>query len=114
MNQERYYILALTVLAVLAAVPQIPVDPQIWGMLLAIIGIVAGVLLKYDAQQRTLFYVLTIALPVFSDSLTAFWVVGVWLDAVLDNLAIGVQGLAVGLFVMALLARIQGTRPATV
>ena len=113
MKQERIYLIALTVLAVLATIPQIPVEAQVWGALLALVGIIAGVLLTYDVQQRTLIYVLAVALPVFSNSLTAIWVVGTWLDALLDNLAIGVQGFAVGLFVMALLARIQGTRTAT-
>ena len=113
MNQERIFLFALIVLAVLASIPQIPVDAQIWGALLAIGGIVSGVLVHYrEVIQRVMIYVLSAVIPIFSDCLQPIWVVGPWLDTVLDNLALGVQGTAVGLLVMGLLARIQGTQPA--
>ncbi|HSG66991.1 MAG TPA: hypothetical protein VLD39_18435 [Gammaproteobacteria bacterium] len=112
MNQERIYIIAMILLAVLASIPQIPVDAQIFAALLALVGIVAGVLVHYDVAQRTLIYVLAVALPVFSNGLDAIWVVGPWVNTLFDHLATGVQGLAVGVLVMALLARIQGTHAA--
>jgi hypothetical protein len=113
MNQERIILLAIIALAVLASIPQIPVDAQIWGALLAIVGVVGGVLVNYgEVVQRMLVYVLSAVIPIFSDCLQPIWVVGPWLDSVLDNLALGVQGVAVGLLVMGLLARVQGAKPA--
>ena len=53
-------------------------------------------------------YVLAIAIPVFDNCLDAVWVVGPWLDMLLDHVALGIQGTAVGLFATALLARLQG------
>jgi len=113
MNQERILLLVLIVLAVLASIPQIPVDAQIWGALLAIGGIASGVLVNYrEMIQRVLIYVLSAVIPIFSDCLQPVWVVGPWLNTVLENLALGVQGTAVGLLVMGLLARLQGGKPA--
>ena len=111
MKQERLFLIALVVLAVLASIPQIPVEAQLWGAILAIVGIAAGVLVKYgDAVQRVLIYVLAVAIPTFDNCLDYIWVVGPWINAGLDNLATGIQGVAVGILVMALLARIQGSR----
>ena len=109
MNQERIYLIALLALAVLASVPQLPIDAQIWGALLAIVGIVGGVMINYrEIVQRVMVYVLSAVIPIFSDCLQPIWVVGPWLDMVLDNFGSGVQGVAVGLLVMGLIARITG------
>lgn len=114
MNAERIFLIALIVVALLASIPQIAVDPQIWGAILAIGGLANGVMAKsQEVVQRILIYVLAVTLPVFDDSLTAIWVVGPWFDTLFDNVAIGIQGTAVGLFVMAIVARLQGTQPAS-
>ncbi len=111
MKQERIYIIALVVLALLATIPQIPVEAQIWGALLAIVGIVGGVMVNYpEIVQRLVIYVLAVTLPMFDDVLDNIWVVGPWINALLDNMAMGIQGMAVGLFVMALVARLQGSQ----
>jgi len=113
MNQERIYIIALVVLALLASIEQIPVDAQIWGALLVIVGIVGGVMVNYpEIVQRLVIYVLSVTLPMFDDALDNIWVVGTWINMLLDNMAIGIQGMAVGLFVMALISRLQGNKAA--
>ena len=53
MRQEPIYLIALVVIAVLASIPQIPVDAQIWAALLAIIGIVCGVLVNFGDILQT-------------------------------------------------------------
>lgn len=110
MKQEALLLIAMLAIALLATIPQIPVDAQIWGALLAIIGIVTAVLVNYhkDVNQRIVIYVLAIALPMFNDVLHNIWVVGAWASTFLDNVAIGVQGAAVGVFVMAIIGRITG------
>ena len=114
MNQERIFISALLVLAVLASIPQIPVDAQIWGVILVVVGIVGGVITNYeDLSQRLIVYVVAVALPVFSNSLDAIWVVGPWVNTLLDNVAIGLQGTAVGLFAMGMVGRLTGPTKAT-
>lgn len=110
---ERIVLIALIAIAVLASIPQIPVNAQIWGAVLVIIGLVAGVMLNYeDVMQRLMVYVIAAVLPTISDSLDNIWVVGPWVNTLLDNLATGLQGMALGLFAMALLARLQGSQAA--
>jgi hypothetical protein len=105
---ERIFLIALIALAVLASIPQIPLDAQIWGALLVIVGLVAGVTASYeDMTQRLLVYVIAAVLPTIANSLDAIWVVGHWVNMLLDNFAIGLQGMALGLFAMALAARLR-------
>jgi len=108
MNQERTYLLAIIAVALLASIPQIPVEMSIWGLILVVIGLVGGVMVKYgDPVQRILIYVVAVALPMFSDSLDYVPVVGSWVNTLLDNLALGIQGLAVAVVAMGLMARIK-------
>jgi uncharacterized membrane protein len=107
MNQEKNYIIALIALGVLASIPQIPFD--YWNLILVIVGVVAGVMVKYeDVGQRTLIYLVAVAAPMFSNSLDVVPVIGVWVNGLIDNIAIGIQGMAVALFLTGLIARAKG------
>ena len=109
MNQERIYVIALLAVGLLASIPQIPIDAKIWGTILVVVGIVGGVMVNYDdMMQRLMIYVVAVAMPIFSDALTVIPTVGPWLNTLLDNIAMGIQGMAVGLVVMGLLARAKG------
>ncbi|NIW25130.1 MAG: hypothetical protein GWN29_11490, partial [Gammaproteobacteria bacterium] len=87
MKQEGMLLIAMLVVALLASIPQVPVDAQIWGALLAIVGIVTAVLVYSgaDVSQRIVIYVLAVTLPMFDDVLDNIWVVGTWLNMYLDN-----------------------------
>ena len=109
MNQERMYVIAILAIGLLASIPQIPVDAKIWGMILVVVGIVGGVMVNYsDMMQRLMVYVVAVAMPIFSDALDVLPTVGPWLNMLLDNIATGIQGMAIGLVVMGLLARAKG------
>ena len=109
MNQERMYVIALLAIGLLASIPQIPIDAKIWGIILVVVGIIGGVMVNYDdMMQRLVVYVIAVAMPIFSDSLDVIPAVGPWLNTLLDNIAMGIQGMAVGLVVMGLLARAKG------
>lgn len=109
MNQERMYVIALLAVGLLASIPQIPVDAKIWGMILVVVGVIGGVMVNYeDVMQRLVVYVVAVAMPIFSDSLTVIPTVGPWLNTLLDNIAMGIQGMAVGLVAMGLFARAKG------
>lgn len=109
MKQERLYTIALVVVGLLASIPQIPIDANVWGAILVIVGIVGGVMVNYDdVVQRILIYVVAVAIPIFSDSLDFIPVAGPWINMLLDNIATGIQGMAVGLLVMGLYARAKG------
>ena len=109
MNQERLYVIALVVVALLASIPQIPVEVGVWGAILVIVGIVGGVMVNYEEMmQRLVIYVVAAVLPIIDDSLVNIPAVGDWLNGYFDHVATGVQGMAMGLFVMALVARAKG------
>ena len=108
MKNEKTYVLAWLVIALLASIPQIPVDAGIWGAILVVIGIVGGAMVNYpDLTMRVLIYVLAVALPMFSNALDYIPMVGAWLNGYLDHVATGIQGMAIGLVVMGLLAARQ-------
>lgn len=109
MNQEKNYVIALIALGVLASIPQIPVSADLWATILVIVGVIAGVMVKYeDVGQRTLIYVVAVAAPMFSDSLNAVPVIGGWVNGLIDNIAVGIAGMAVALFLTGLIARARG------
>ena len=106
MGQERLYVIALIVVAILASIPQIPIEANIWGLILVVVGIVGGVMVNYtDLSQRILIYVVAVSLPMIDNSLDNIPAIGAWLNAMFDNMAIGIQGMALGLLVMGLVAR---------
>ena len=107
MNQEKNYVIALIALGVLASIPQIGFD--YWHLILVVVGVIAGVMVKYeDVGQRTLIYVVAVAAPMFSDSLNAVPVIGGWVNGLIDNIAVGIAGMAVALFLTGLIARARG------
>lgn len=108
MKEERIYVIAMLVVGLLATIPQIPVEAAIWGLILVVVGIIGGVMLNYpDVTQRIMIYVVAVALPMFANSLDFIPVAGTHLNAFFDNVAIGIQGMAVGLVTMGLIARVK-------
>jgi hypothetical protein len=106
MKQERIYIIGLIVVSILASISQIPVDAKVWGLILVVVGIVGGVMVNYpELVERLMIYVVAVALPTFSNALVYIPGIGTWLDTLLDNMATGIQGMAVGLLVMGLIKR---------
>ncbi len=105
---ERILTALIVVVAILATIPAVAAAVPYAGLALVILGLVAGVMGESaDVKERTVIYVVAVALPVFSNSLDAIAVVGPWVNSVLDGVATGVQGMAVGLVLMQLKARIM-------
>ena len=106
-NEFRTHLGLLVVVAILATIPQAMGVP--WGIALVLLGLVTGGMgtLGGSAAERTLIYVLAVALPGFSDSLDVIPTIGPWVNQVLDGIATGVQGVAVAVVVMALYGRIM-------
>ena len=103
---ERVLVALLVVIAVVAAIPQAAFLD--WGIVLVILGLIAGAMGNSNsATDRTLIYVLAIALPAFSDSLNVIPTIGPLVNLVLDNLATGIQGMAVAVVLVALYGRLN-------
>jgi hypothetical protein len=113
MNLQQILIILILAAAVLAAIPAIPVSGDLWGVILVVLGLIAGVtgpgtgMGAADIAQRVAVYVIAAVLPTISNSLDPIWVVGPWVNSVLDHVATGIQGMAIGLFVMAVVGRIM-------
>ncbi len=106
---ERILLALIVVVAILGTVPAIAEAAPYAGLALVVLGLVAGFIGSdsADVNQRTAFYVVAVALPVFSDSLDAIAVVGPWVNSVLDGVATGIQGMAVAFVLMQLKVRIM-------
>ena len=114
MNLERILTLLILVVAILAAIPQIPVAAGIWGVALVLIGLASGLMSPAgDITQRIAIYVIAATLPTISNALDPIWVVGPWVNTVLDSMATGIQGMALGLFLMAFKDRVLPAAQAT-
>lgn len=107
MNDERILVYLLVVVAILAAIPQSAMFLP-WGIFLVLLGLIGGLRGESgDAADRTVIYVAAFALPVFSDSLDVIPTIGPWVNQVLDHFALGIQGMAVAIFVMAIYGRLM-------
>ncbi len=106
---ERVLVALIVVVAILGSVPAVAEAVPYGALALVVLGLVAGVMGggSADVNERTVIYVVAVALPGFSNSLDAIAVVGPWLNSVLDGVATGVQGMAVGFVLMQLKARIM-------
>ena len=105
---ERILISLIVVVAILGTIPAGADAVPYVGLALVILGLLAGVMGESpDVNQRTAIYVAAVALPVFSNSLDAIPVVGVWVNAVLDGVATGIQGMAVAFVLLQLKVRIM-------
>ena len=60
-----------------------------------------------DMTQRILIYVVAATLGSISNSLDSIMVIGPWLNAMLDNMQTGIQGIAVAVFMLAMYERIM-------
>ena len=105
MNSERILFAALVVVAILGAIPQLA-NP-VWLTILVLLGLVGGAMAgNPEPSERVLVYVLAGSLPYFSNNLDQIPAVGAWLNLVLDNLAVGIGGVAVTFFAKAIYGRI--------
>jgi hypothetical protein len=84
------------------------------GLILVLAGLVSGVMNSNDdASERLLVYVVAFTIGTISASLNQIPVVGGWVAGVIGDVAIGIQGLAVGLFLMALKNRLMPAAPSS-
>ena len=107
MSTARILTSLLVVSAILANIEQIPF--AYWGLVLVVLGLVAGAMSEDAGQvtQRMVIYLVAIALPTIAGSLNEIPMIGHWVNHVLGDLATGIQGMAVAIFMVALWGRIM-------
>ena len=105
---ERILLALIVAVAILGTIPAVADAVPYAGLALVVLGLVAGLMDENsDVSQRTAIYVVAAVLPGMSDSLDAIAVVGPVVNSVLDGVATGLQGMALGLILMQLKARLM-------
>tara|TARA_Y100001949_G_scaffold92742_1_gene78366 strand:+ start:406 stop:765 length:360 start_codon:yes stop_codon:yes gene_type:complete len=109
MSSDRILLILIVVVSILAAIPQIASTFAMWGLVLVLLGLIAGFMGGYasDSTQRILIYVVAAFIGGIANSLDNIMVVGPWLNAVVDNMQIGIRGIAVAVFMLAMYERIM-------
>ena len=118
MNLERILLIVVVAVAVLNGIPGVGgaegfLATDVGGaglgsLVLVLAGLVAGVMNSNDdASERLLVYVVAFTIAGIAGSLNNIPVIGAWLGGVIGDVALGIQGLAVGLFLMALKNRLM-------
>ena len=89
--------LAIAVIAAFTdAIPMVP-------LILVVLGLIAGFMNPIeDVATRVAYYVLALALPTIANSLDAIPAIGMYLNGILDNVAITIAGIALANFLLAL------------
>ena len=107
MSTENIITALIVVVAIIAATAM---DIPYTALVLLGLGLVAGFMNpSTDMAERTGMLVLAVALPYVADNLAqdALGLVGEFLDDTLDNIAVGVAGMYIANFVIALIGRIK-------
>ena len=109
MSSDRILLILIVVVSILAVIPQLAAQFAYWGLVLVVLGLVAGGMGEYgsDMTQRILIYVIAVSLTQITGSLDAIPTVGPWVGHVLNNMATGIQGIAIAVFVLAMYERIM-------
>jgi hypothetical protein len=107
MSTSRILTILLVVAAILASIPAISM--QYWHLILVVLGLVAGAMSEDAGQvtQRMVIYLVALALPEIAKSMGAIPEIGDHITRALTHLALGIQGMAVAIFMMALWGRIM-------
>ena len=106
MDSDRILMLLLLIVAVIAAIVEIPYT----GLALLALGLVSGFLNPVDdIMERTAYLVAAVAAPVAADNLDLIPAVGSYLNAIIDGIAIGAAGMWISSFTRGLVSRISSS-----
>jgi len=104
---DRILTAVMLLVAVLATVPAVNAAFPYAGLVLVVLGLVAGFMAELDVQHRIAYYVLAGLLPSIANGMDVIPVLGPWLNSLLDAIALGLQGSAVALFLLAVKSKLM-------
>ncbi|MBS25361.1 MAG: hypothetical protein CMQ28_06940 [Gammaproteobacteria bacterium] len=106
MDSDRILMLLLLVVAVIAAIVEIPYT----GLALLALGLVSGYLNPAEEiMERTAYLIAAVAAPVAADNLDLIPAIGSYLNAIIDGIAIGAAGMWISSFSRGLVSRISSS-----
>ena len=108
MSSENIIIALIVAIAVIGAIAGESIDAQYVALALVGLGLVTGFMSpSSDMGERTGMLLIAVALPAVANQLDAIPAVGMYLNSILDNVAVGVAGMYLANFTIALVGRIK-------
>ena len=104
MNLEKYLIALMLLVALIAAIVEVPYS----SLALLLLGLGSGFMNSIDdIMERTAYLLVAIAAPAVSDNLELIPAVGTYLNAIIDGIAIAAAGIWIASFSTALVSSVM-------
>ena len=104
MNLEKYLIALMLLVALIAAIVEVPYS----SLALLLLGLGSGFMNSIDdIMERTAYLLVAIAAPAVSDNLDLIPAVGSYLNAIIDGIAIAAAGIWIASFSTALVSSVM-------
>jgi hypothetical protein len=104
MNLEKYLIALMLLVALIAAIVEVPYS----SLALLLLGLGSGFMNSIDdIMERTAYLLVAFAAPVVSDNLDLIPEVGTYLNSIIDGIAIAAAGIWIASFSTALVSRVM-------
>jgi hypothetical protein len=104
MNLEKYLIALMLLVALIAAIVEVPYS----SLALLLLGLGSGFMNSIDdIMERTAYLLVAIAAPAVSDNLDLIPAVGTYLNSIIDGIAIAAAGIWIASFSTALVSRVM-------
>ena len=108
MSSENIIIALIVAIAVIGAIAGESIDAQYVALALVGLGLITGFMSpSSDMGERTGMLLVAVALPMVANQLDAIPAVGMYLNSILDSIAVGVAGMYLANFTIALYGRIK-------
>ena len=107
MSSDRILMILMTAVAILAVVPAVP-GGEYAALILVGLGLISGFMNpEDDLLTRLVLIVVAVALPTIANGLDAIPVVGVFVNSILDNVAVAIAGIVVANVLLQIYARLM-------
>tara|TARA_B100000809_G_scaffold212212_1_gene216092 strand:+ start:664 stop:993 length:330 start_codon:yes stop_codon:yes gene_type:complete len=104
MNLEKYLIALMLLVALIAAIVEVPYS----SLALLLLGLGSGFMNSIDdIMERTAYLLVAIAAPAVSDNLDLIPAVGTYLNSIIDGIAIAAAGIWIASFSTALVSSVM-------
>ncbi len=104
MNLEKYLTALMLLVALIAAIVEVPYS----SLALLLLGLGSGFMNSIDdIMERTAYLLVAIAAPAVSDNLDLIPAVGTYLNSIIDGIAIAAAGIWIASFSTALVSRVM-------
>ena len=104
MNLEKYLIALMLLVALIAAIVEVPYS----SLALLLLGLGSGFMNSIDdIMERTAYLLVAIAAPAVSDNLDLIPAVGTYLKSIIDGIAIAAAGIWIASFSTALVSSVM-------